>query len=222
LCQKYAKNNCNYDKISSMVDKIVEFLIKIIGNEKLITFIVSMIPLIELKGAIPIGIKLNNSLFCSFFLSYFGSTLIFIPVFFLLIPIFNLLKKIKFIKNLVLKIETYLTNKAEKLVSKNKNLNVDSKTHFLKKALLIFVGVPFPVTGVYTGTAIAVFLDMEFKDTILSIVLGNLISGSIITLLTYFFKDYVDIIIYILFFIAIIMFVIMIIKILKADAKDNI
>ena len=60
-----------------------------------------MIPIIELKGAIPIGVSYGENLLTSALLGYAGSSLISIPLFFLLIPIFNLLKKIQFIKKLV-------------------------------------------------------------------------------------------------------------------------
>ena len=89
------------------------------------------------------------------------------------------------------------------------------------KALLVFVAVPFPVTGVWTGTAIAAFLGFSFFEMITAISAGNLIAGAIITLLTYFFKDYVDYIIYGLIVIAIIMLIVFIIKIARAKPEEN-
>ena len=86
--------------------------------------------------------------------------------------------------------------------------------------LFIFVAVPFPVTGVWTGTAIAVFLNMKFKDSFLPIVLGNLIAGAIITFITFLFADYVDIIIGALVVIAIIMLLIFIIKVIKTKPQE--
>ena len=199
---------------------LLRFLFSITDNGKLITLFISMFPLIELKGAIPIGMLLKEDLLTSALLSYIGSTTICIPIFFLLIPIFNLLKRIKFIKNLVIKIESVFKDKAEKLAEKSSGETEDIKIKFLKTALFIFVAVPFPVTGVWTGTAIAVFVGLKFKDAFLPLVLGNLIAGTLITLLTLIFKDYVDLIILILFTIAIIMLIIFIYKIVKAK-PDN-
>lgn len=89
-------------------------------------------------------------------------------------------------------------------------------------SLFVFVAVPFPVTGVWTGTAIAVFLGLKFRESVLPIAGGNLIAGAIITLLTLFFKDYVDIIIYVLFAIAIVMLVVFIVKVVKSKpAEEN-
>ena len=199
---------------------LLRFLFSITDNGKLITLFISMFPLIELKGAIPIGMLLKEDLLTSALLSYIGSTTICIPIFFLLIPIFNLLKRIKFIKNLVIKIENVFKDKAEKLAKKSSGKTEDIKIKFLKTALFIFVAVPFPVTGVWTGTAIAVFVGLKFKDAFLPLVLGNLIAGTLITLLTLIFKDYVDLIILILFAIAIIMLIIFMYKIVKAK-PDN-
>jgi hypothetical protein len=86
-------------------------------------------------------------------------------------------------------------------------------------SLFIFVAVPFPVTGVWTGTAIAVFLGLKFKESVLPIAGGNLIAGIIITLLTWLFKAYVDVIIYVLFAIAIVMLIVFIAKIFLAKPK---
>lgn len=207
-----------------MSEILLEFFTSFTDNGKLITLIISMFPLVELKGAIPIGTLLlgEESLLTSALLGYIGSSIISIPIFFLLIPIFNLLKKIKFIKIIVEKIETVLKNKAEKLAQKNQGKAEDVKTKMLIWGLFIFVAVPFPVTGVWTGTAIAVFLNLKFKDSFLPLILGNLVAGIIITTLTFFFKDYVDIIILVLFAIAIIMLFIFIYKIVKAKPnKEN-
>ena len=88
-------------------------------------------------------------------------------------------------------------------------------------ALLLFVAVPFPVTGVWTGTAIAVFLSLRFREAILPLALGNLIAGSIITLLTYLFAAYVDIIIYVLLALALIMLAYTIYKIAKSTPTEE-
>lgn len=214
-----------------MADNIVRFLSEIFKDERILTLFVSCFPLIELKGAIPIGLKAGLSLPVSAFLAYLGSTLVCIPLFFLLIPIFNLLKKIKPIKKLVEKIEAVLYGKAEKLaINAKKGLDLKSMSedekqkrtiNVLKKALLLFVAVPFPVTGVWTGTAIAVFLGLKFTDAIFALSVGNLIAGGIITLLTFIAADYIDMIIYCLMALAIIMLVIFIIKIARSPEKKS-
>ena len=201
-----------------------ELLLKLlagINNPHLTTLLVSMFPLVELKGAIPIGTGLDLPIVISALLAYCGSSLVVIPVFFLLIPIFNILKKIKFIKKLVEKIEAVFERKAQDLAKKSDGAPEEQVRKILILGLFIFVAIPFPVTGVWTGTAIAVFLNMKFKDSFLPIVLGNLVAGVIITLITFFFQAYVDLIITILLIIAIIMLVIFIIKVIKSKPSSE-
>ncbi|MBO7214443.1 MAG: small multi-drug export protein [Clostridia bacterium] len=201
-----------------------ELLLKLlsgIDNPNLTTLLVSMFPLVELKGGIPIGTGLDLPLIISALLSYSGSSLIVIPIFFLLIPIFNLLKKIKLIRKIVEKIEAVFDKKANDIAKKNNGAPEQQVRKFLMLALFIFVAVPFPVTGVWTGTGIAVFLNMKFKDAFLPIVLGNLVAGILITLMTFLFQAYVDIIIDVLFVIAIIMLIVFIVKVIKSKPQTN-
>ncbi len=203
-----------------MAEFLLEFLKNITNDSKLLTLIISVFPLVELKGAIPIGLGLGENLLTTATLAYIGSSLICIPIYFLLIPVFNLLKKIKFIKKLVEKIEMVLKNKAIKVSKGTENAN-EKKDRFLALALFIFVAIPFPVTGIWTGTAIAVFLQMKFSKCFLPLVLGNLVAGILITLLTLLFKDNVNIIINALFVIAIIMLIIFIVKVVKSKPEEQ-
>lgn len=199
-----------------------EFLLGLFKNEYIATLFVSMFPLIELKGAIPIGTGLFGlNLLETAGVAYLGSTVVTVVEFFLLIPIFNLLKKIGFVRKIIEKIETIFHEKAQKIAEKTDGSPEKEARKIMMISLFVFVAVPFPVTGVWTGTAIAVFLGLKFKESILPIAVGNLIAGSIITILTLLFKEYVDIIIYALFAIAIIMLVIFIVKIVKAKPSGK-
>lgn len=214
-----------------MADKIVEFLFGIFKNDYLTVLFVSMFPLIELKGAIPIGQAAGVPLIRTAVLSYIGSSLVCIPLFFLLLPVFNLLKKIKIFKVFVEKVEGMLYEKAKKLAvnaQKGKikaDLTEAEKNAKAQKlifwALFAFVAIPLPMTGVWTGTAIAVFLNIKFKDAFLALVGGNLVSGSLVTLFTFIFKEHVDIVILALGIIAALMLVLAIIKIAKAPRKTE-
>lgn len=203
-----------------MAEILLEFLKNITNDGKLLTLLISVFPLVELKGAIPIGIGLGENLLTTATLAYIGSSLICIPIYFLLIPIFNLLKKIKFVKRIVEKIEMVLKNKAIKVSKGTENAD-EKKDRFLALALFIFVAIPFPVTGIWTGTAIAVFLQMKFSKCFLPLVLGNLVAGILITLLTFLFAGYVNIIIDVLFVIAIVMLVIFIVKVVKSKPIEQ-
>ncbi|MBO4323266.1 MAG: small multi-drug export protein [Clostridia bacterium] len=206
-----------------MALKIGEFLIGVFGSKYVAVLFVSMFPLIELKGAIPIGMSeaFSMGLLETAAIAYIGSTVVSFALFFLLIPIFNLLKKIKFIEGLIKKIENVFKGKAEKIALKTQNSAEDEAKRIMMLSLFLFVAVPFPITGVWTGTAIAVFLGLKFRESVLPIALGNLVAGAVVTLLTYLFKGYVDYIIYALFLIAIIMLVVFIIKIAKSKPEER-
>ena len=206
-----------------MTEALGKFLLSIFQNEYVATLFVSMFPLIELKGAIPIGTGLFGlGLWETAGIAYLGSTIISILIFFLLIPIFNLLKKIGFIRKIIEKVEMIFEEKAKKIAQKTNGSPEKEARKIMMISLFIFVAVPFPVTGVWTGTAIAVFLGLKFRESVLPIACGNLIAGSIITLLTFLVGDYVDIIIYALFAIAIIMLVLFIVKLITAKPQTAI
>lgn len=206
-----------------MADKLGEFLVELLGSPYLAVIFVSMVPLIELKGAIPVGMTeaFGLSLLETAAMAYIGSTVICVLVFFLLKPIFALLKKIKIFNLIVRKMEGLFIHKAEEIAAKSNGSVEKEAKKIMIIALLIFVAVPFPVTGVWTGTAVAVFLGLKFKEAILPLVLGNLIAGSIITLLTFLFAAYVDIIVYALFALAIVMLGFTIYKIAKSKPSEK-
>ncbi len=205
-----------------MAKALGEFLLKLFGgNTYAATLFVSMFPLIELKGAIPIGTGLfGMPLWQTSLVAYLGSTVISVAEFFLLIPIFNLLKKIGFIKKLVLKVEGIFARKAEEIAKKTEGSAEKEAKKIMVWSLFVFVAVPFPVTGVWTGTAIAVFLGLKFHESVLPIAAGNLVAGGIITLLTFLLGEkYTNYLIYALFVIAIIMLVVFIVKIVRSEPK---
>lgn len=165
---------------------MIEFISNIINIDWLSTIIMSLVPLIELKGGVIFARGVNFGFFESLGLAYLGSTIAFIPVFFLLIPILKLLKKIKFINSFANKIEGYFAKKAQQTLQnqQSKKTSKFSSEKFIKQlGVFIFVAIPLPMTGVWTGTAIAVFLNLKFKDAILPVVLGNAVAGILVSVL---------------------------------------
>lgn len=201
-----------------MTEALGDFLLNLFGGNKIAaTLFVSMFPLIELKGAIPIGTGLFGlNLWATAGIAYLGSTIVSVAEFFILIPIFNLLKKIKFIRRLIEKIEQIFKDKATEIAKKTDGSAEKEARKIMMLSIFVFVAVPFPVTGVWTGTAIAVFLGLKFRESVLPIAGGNLVAGAIITLMTMLFGKYVDVIIYVLFAIAVIMLVVFIVKVVKS------
>ena len=118
-------------------------------------------------------------------MAYFGSTAAFLPVFFLLTPILKLLKKIGWFATFAEKTENYFAEKSAAALKKAEKRGGKAKTENFYKTLgvFIFVAIPLPLTGVWTGTAVAVFLGMKFRDAVLPVIIGNFVAGAIISVL---------------------------------------
>ena len=202
-----------------------EFISALIGNDYLATLLMSFIPLIELKvGMVFAWDKVNHIL--AFLLAYVGSTSAFFLVYFLLKPILNLLKKINFVNKIAIKIEKYFSDKATKTLDERKEKNKKGISEKLLKQLsvFIFVAIPLPMTGVWTGTAIAVFLDLKFSEAVLPVVVGNFIAGLLICLLSIFCNLVgisLDLILWILLGLAVLLLIVFIVKVLtkKSDGE---
>lgn len=199
-----------------MSDFIQGIVLKIFGNNPILaTIFISMIPIIELRGAIPFGsskeIWGNNalSIFEASVYSVIGSIISAILILLLLIPIFNFLRKTKFFSRLIESFEAKFKKESDKIEHDSN----DKKYKNLKKCLgiMTFVAIPFPLTGVWTGSAIAVFLNMGFFKSFSSISVGVLIAASIMMLVSKVLGDNALIIFYIfgiLFFILISFYII--------------
>ena len=206
--------------------KMKAFLVGIFGNVWG-TIAMSFVPLLELKAGIIFARSIGLDFFSAFGLAYVGSTIAFFLIFFLLRPILNLLKKIKFIGGFADKVENYFNEKAEQALAEQSDKNTKKKKSekFLKQlGVFIFVAIPLPMTGVWTGTAIAVFLNLKFKDAVLPVAIGNLVSGIIISLLAALCLAIwpiqtatlvLDIILYVLFALALILLAVFIFKVLR-------
>ena len=140
--------------------------------EYLHILILSMIPVTELRGAIPIGIAMNLNPVGVYIASVIGSTLVSIPLVLCFRNIINFLRD----KGLFLGIIKKLDNKIERGIKKMKNVSI--------LGIILFVGIPFPTTGTWTASAIASILNMRLKDAFLGVLIGNLISGIIVSLIS--------------------------------------
>lgn len=204
-----------------------DFISNLIGNDYIATLIMSIFPLIELKGGIVFAWEKIGPLL-AFLLAYLGSTLILVPIFWLLKPILNLLKKIKFINGFALKLEKYFKDKADETLEKQNQKaegHVLSETFIKQLGVFIFVAIPLPMTGVWTGTAIAVFLNLKFKETILPVVIGNFIAGLLICALSALCGVVgisLDLVLWVLLALAVVLLVLTIIKIsLKKSDEES-
>ena len=141
----------------------------------LLVFFISMVPIIELRGAIPIAESLNLDIFLYYPIAIIGNMLP-VPVIYLFAR--KVLEWGKD-KKLIGKFFTWCLEKGEKGGKKLRE-SAGNKGIFL--ALLIFVGIPVPGTGAWTGTLAASFLNLDFKTSIIAVTLGVLLAGIIMSL----------------------------------------
>ncbi len=135
----------------------------------LYVFLISMVPIVELRGAIPIAAALGLDPVVSYIIAILGNIL---PVPFILLfitPFCNLLKKTKLFRWFPEWLERKV-QKNEAKVTKYKNLG-----------LFIFVAIPLPGTGAWTGALVASFIGYKFRDAFLAISGGVLSAGVIMS-----------------------------------------
>ncbi len=139
----------------------------------LIVGIVSMVPLIELRGGLIAAALLGMPLWEGILFCLIGNI---IPVPFILLfitPIFNWLKTTKLFRPLVEKIEARSMGKSDKI----------KKAEFW--GLVLFVGIPLPGTGAWTGSLIACLLNVDKKKAFCAVIIGLLLATTIMCIFTY-------------------------------------
>ncbi len=134
-------------------------------------FLISMVPLVELRGAIPVAVGLGLPIVPSIIISVVGNML---PVPFIFLFARRVLEWGKD-KKVIGGFFTWCLEKGEKGGRK-----LEAKAgRGLYWALLLFVGIPIPGTGAWTGTLAASILNMDFKKSVLFVLLGVLLAGAI-------------------------------------------
>lgn len=128
----------------------------------------SMIPVIELRGAIPFGITINLNPIYVYLSCVIGSTIIGIPVVLLFRKFIDFLRHRKYFNKIIKWIDIKIEGRAKKLKAAS------------VIGIILFVGIPLPTTGSWSAAALASILKMRIKDAILGIFIGNCISGIII------------------------------------------
>ncbi len=141
----------------------------------LCVFALSMVPLIELRGAIPLGVIWDLPLGVTLLASLIGNML---PVPFILLFIRRILKWMKSVTFMKLdKIALWVENKAQK--------NTPKVQKYATAGLALFVGIPLPGTGAWTGALIAALLGMRIKYALISIFVGVLLAATIMSIASY-------------------------------------
>ena len=169
------------------------------ANPYWVTAIISVVPTIEVRGAITVGIGLGLHPAIAWIFSCISALLICPILLLCLKPLLNLLKRVKIFKKLADGLEYMFAAKARKLAAEQ-GVAVKESSIIWKKSLgvFLFVAIPLPLTGVWTGSAVAAFLDLKYRYSVPAIILGNFVAGGIITLLNIILGEYSGIIIIVL------------------------
>lgn len=150
---------------------------------------IAFVPLIELRGSIPVAIAMNFSPLSAWWWSLLGSML---PAFFI-IPFFawvlNFLKTHQYLPRLTAFLDKKFSSKAQQVAKQQEQVNTSNKAEWQKELLkfwsiVIFVGIPLPGTGVWTGAAIASIIKMPGKKALLAVLLGDALAGVIVLALS--------------------------------------
>lgn len=156
----------------SLANFFVETLNGTVSSE-IIAFIVSLLPVLELRGGIIAAFAMNVDVVRAFIICYIGNMLPIPFILFFIRKIFDLMKKNEKLKVIVEKIESKSLSKA------------DNVRKYKMWGLFLFVAIPLPGTGAWTGALIADLLGIKIKDALPTIAAGVLVAGAIVTALTY-------------------------------------
>ena len=140
----------------------------------LLTFLVAMVPVVELRGAIPFGVVRGLNLWTAIIASVLGNL---VPVPFIILFIRRIFAWMRAHMPKLDGLVTRMEKKAEK--------NRAAVEKYAFGGLAIFVGIPLPGTGAWTGALVAAMMEMRLKRAFPAIVIGVVIAGVIVSIVTY-------------------------------------
>ena len=154
-------------------EKIFDFLMSFGLSPKVMIALLGALPVTELRASIPVGILiLKQSVKATFFFSVLGNILPIAPIYFLLDPVSKRLSKTRYMRRFF----EWIFKRAK------------AHAHIVEKyeaiGLMLFVAVPLPGTGAWTGAIIASLLRMRFFPAFIAVSLGVIIAAVIVTILT--------------------------------------
>ena len=167
-----------------MAEELAGFMVELFGGlssfkfgKEIIIFIISMMPILELRGGLIAAALLGLKGLPSFIICFIGNIIPIPFILWLITPIFNKMKKSKKLSKLVDKLENKAMSKKEQI----------EKLQYL--GLMLFVGIPLPGTGAWTGCLIAALLNMDKKKALGAAFLGVIMAGIIMMILSYGLLD---------------------------------
>ena len=191
-----------------MIEQLLTQISNAIGNPYLTLYVISIIPIIELRGAIlfmPYMFDTIGEMMLGMLCCIAGSTTVIVPLILITRPLLKKLRRSKLFSKIGKRMEANLADRAESAYDeekieereakrKRKPLSKDTKK-FL--GLFVFVSVPLPMTGAWTGSCVGSFLDFPVWKASLAVFFGNIVAGLILTTIAYFLpRQYADVFLY--------------------------
>lgn len=157
---------------------LMQWLTTDLNGEFILTLLVSMIPVVELRGGIPFGVAAGLPVWAAYLAAVIGNLL---PVPFIVV----------YIRRIFIFMRQHMPrlNSVVDKMEQKAHLKSASVLKYQYLGLAIFVAIPLPGTGAWTGALVAAFLDMRLKKAMPSIVGGVLSAGLIISILSYGVKS---------------------------------
>ena len=161
------------EKLARILIGTFSGLISLKYGKELIIFIISLMPILELRGGLIAAALLKVNIVRGFIICFIGNIIPIPIILWLVTPIFDWLKKTKLFRGIVLKLENKAMSKKERI----------EKLEYI--GLMLFVGIPLPGTGAWTGCLIAALLNMNKKKSMLYAILGVIMAGIIMLIFSY-------------------------------------
>ena len=152
----------------------VQWLTNTTAGDFVMTMLVSMVPVVELRGGIPYGVAAGLPVWQAYIAAFIGNL---IPVPFILVYIRRIFK---WIRQHMPKLNSFIDK-----LEKKAHLKGATMMKYQYLGLAIFIAIPLPGTGAWTGALAAAFLDMRLKKAFPAAVLGVAVAGFLISILTY-------------------------------------
>ena len=215
----------------------MQHLIQIIQNgllrafklPELVTVLISVLPIVEARGAIPIAFGYGIHPFFAFLYAFIGSSLTAPILIALLLPFVKWLARTKLFKRIGQTIYEKFEQKSQSIVktedapAQGEADAIAAKKLQAKKfwGVFAFVAIPLPLTGVWTGSAVAAITRLKYPLSVAAVVLGNLVASGLMTLLCLLCGDKVWVVTLVIGILAIAVVLTLIIKIILHKPKTE-
>ncbi len=142
----------------------------------IVVILTALTPGVEARGAIPLALALGMNPVLGFIVAYVSSSIVSIPIIYLLETIeLRIISKINLLNKIYSKLLSRIRVRSER-IARHKLVYI---------ALALYVAIPLPLTGVWTGSAIAYILGLEPRRSVAAVFIGNLIASTIIFTASY-------------------------------------